>query len=127
MKKLLLALIIVVIDQITKFIFTNKKFLFINYITNTGAAFGILKDSNLFLIIASFIVIAIILSLYKKSQYKLGLALMLAGTIGNLIDRIAFGFVRDFIDLKIWPIFNIADLSNTVGVAIIIYYLIKKD
>jgi signal peptidase II len=53
------------------------------------------------------------------------IALVLGGTIGNLIDRLRFGSVTDFIDFKVWPAFNIADSSVTIGVIIVAYFLIR--
>jgi signal peptidase II len=54
------------------------------------------------------------------------IALILAGTIGNLIDRLIFGYVIDFIDFQIWPVFNIADSCLTIAAILLGYYLIKK-
>jgi len=52
------------------------------------------------------------------------IGLVLGGTIGNLIDRLHLGYVTDFIDFKVWPVFNVADMSTTIGVIIIAYCLI---
>jgi len=60
------------------------------------------------------------------SKYKLGLILILSGAIGNLIDRLHFGCVVDFIDLKVWPVFNLADAYITIGAVIIIFSFLKK-
>lgn len=127
MKKLALILpILVTIDQITKFIFQEKAYLYkglgIDYATNTGAAFGILKGNNFFLAIIAIIVICFIFYYYKKvdKHERTGLLLILAGTLGNLTDRIFFGYVRDFIALPFWPNFNFADMYNTIGVLILI-------
>ena len=57
----------------------------------------------------------------------LGFSLILGGAVGNLIDRIYFGYVIDFIDFRIWPVFNIADISVVIGVAIMIKKVIAHD
>ncbi len=127
----LIIFLIVVLDQLTKFLFMNKKLDFglfsINYTTNTGAAFGILKDMNLVFILIGLIVLFFVFKYYKS--YKdlwLGLGFLSGGIIGNLIDRVFFGFVRDFIDLKVWPIFNIADSFSVIGVVLILWMLRKS-
>lgn len=123
--------ILVTLDQITKFIFQGKEYLHkgfgIEYATNTGAAFGILKGNNFFLAIIAIIVIGFIFYYYKKvdKHERTGLLLILAGTLGNLIDRIFFGYVRDFIALPFWPNFNFADMYNTIGVLILAFYGFK--
>ena len=55
---------------------------------------------------------------------KLGMGLLIGGAIGNLIDRLKTGYVIDFIDFRVWPVFNIADISIVVGVGIIIYFMV---
>jgi len=118
-----IAFLIVIIDQITKIIAPNV-------VQNTGAAFGLFKDSTMFLIGFAIAVVIVILYFYKKIPRKYSIltyvSLIFGGTIGNLIDRVAFGFVRDFIDLRVWPAFNIADAAVTIGVIGLIVYLIWK-
>tara|TARA_Y100000310_G_scaffold250697_1_gene257022 strand:+ start:2774 stop:3166 length:393 start_codon:yes stop_codon:yes gene_type:complete len=122
----IISFLIILLDQITKLIFTNKHFGIINYATNTGAAFSILKNHTFLLTIISILVAIFILILAKKEKkIKIPLAFVFGGTIGNLIDRMFLGHVRDFIDLQIWPIFNIADSFNVIGVTIIIYLILK--
>lgn len=122
MKKVLItALIILLLDQISKFIV--KKYF--TYTTNTGAAFGILQNQNILLMIIS--IIALIIFFYFSKDYDiLPLGLLIGGTLGNLIDRIFYGYVIDFINLNIWPSFNIADSANTIGIILLILYSIKK-
>ncbi len=119
-KALVISLIIVVIDQATKYFFRDSSF----SVENTGAAFGILKDSTYLLTIASLIAVFFIVKYFRF--YPFALSLILGGTIGNLIDRIFLGHVVDFIDLKVWPVFNIADSANTIGFILLAYALIKK-
>ncbi|HTY82180.1 MAG TPA: signal peptidase II [Dehalococcoidales bacterium] len=101
---------------------------------NTGAAFGIFKDRTQILTIVDFIGIAALLIIFyglrrrwpfiEKVPVVLSMGLILAGTIGNLIDRLWLGQVTDWIDFKLWPVFNIADASVSVGVVILAYCLI---
>lgn len=125
--KPVLIFILVLLDQITKVFFKNKSFLIFNYTTNTGAAFSLFQNQNLFLIITSIIILIFLIYLYKKySKIQIYLSLIIAGTIGNLIDRIFLGYVRDFVDLRVWPVFNIADSLGVIGVLFIMYSIIKN-
>lgn len=108
----------------------------LTYVVNTGAAFGILPQYSLFLVVIAFLVIAIVL-LYQRylpgGSYLImaALGLQVGGAIGNLIDRLRFGYVIDFVDIRVWPVFNLADFSISLGVALLAYFLIfskeKKD
>jgi len=133
--------IVIILDQITKY-FIVKKFEFLQskplitnvlhltYIQNTGAGFGILQDQTIALIWLSIIVIGIILFVYDKIQANIQCvftALILGGTIGNLIDRIRLNYVVDFIDFRIWPAFNVADSALTVGIfGLLIYFFVVE-
>ncbi len=102
----------------------------ITYVTNTGAAFGLFKNSAIFFIIISVVAIVLIAGLILKSikraefmanpRFDLGLIMIISGAIGNLVDRLKFGYVIDFIDVRIWPVFNIADTSITIGTLLLI-------
>ena len=121
MKKIyIIALIVILLDQITKYIFKT----YFTYTKNYGAAFGILQNQKLLFIIVSLVVIIAIL-LTKKDLISLGF--LLGGTIGNLVDRLYYGYVIDFINFKIWPSFNLADTFNTIAVFLLIIYFIKND
>lgn len=133
----LIAILIIVFDQLTKFFIKKnminvqliKNFFFLRYIQNTGAAFGILKNQVMLLIWFSVIVIGVILFLYDKIteiSTKIFTGFILGGTIGNLIDRLRLGFVVDFIYFKIWPAFNIADVAITIGVIGLILFSLRK-
>ncbi len=126
MKKLLIPLILIILDQLTKFLFKDVHFLFINYQTNYGATFSILQGYRFLFVLVAIIVLIVIIYYYRSYKHKLPLLLIFAGTFGNLIDRIFLGYVRDFIDLKFWPIFNIADTINVIGVLLLVYYLTKE-
>lgn len=131
---------ILFLDQLTKFIAVQnlllntpvpliKGIFYLTLIRNRGAAFGILKNQTpIFIFVSVFAVILIYSALRKNktkthSFYSLALAFILAGAIGNLIDRLRFGYVIDFIDLRVWPVFNLADSAITIG-AIILGWLI---
>ena len=141
----LIGLLVLVADQLSKiWIRTNLlegHYLFqvgffrIIHIHNTGAAFGLFRDQSLALTIVAIIAITIIL-VYTFVGYrhlpwldsklgKVALGLILGGTVGNLIDRLRFGYVTDFIDFGFWPAFNIADSAVTIGVIIIAYCILR--
>lgn len=116
-----------------------ENFFSLTYIRNTGAAFGILAGSHeairlTVLVVFSLVAIGFILVLLKRlpsgeTGLITALAFILGGAIGNLIDRIAYGEVIDFLDFYWsgyhWPAFNLADSFITIGVLIIAYYLIR--
>ena len=136
------ALIIILLDQTTKFLIKNalqlnqtlpiiSNVFHLTYINNTGAGFGILKAQALILIFISIFVIGILIYNFDRIKNNETLLQILAGfvlggTIGNLIDRLAYGHVIDFLDFQIWPIFNFADSFVTIGVIGLIIYLWKK-
>jgi len=140
---------IVIADQITKF-WIHKNLAFMTYLDifpffkivhfqNKGAAFSFLHDAagwqRYFLITVSMIAIVVIPFFIKKNK-KESLALwsftfILAGAIGNLIDRIYYGYVIDFLYLHVtdfyWPAFNIADSFITIGAFLLIFDMVKKS
>jgi len=138
----LTALIVILIDQISKYLIKinfelNQSLSIINnifhltYITNSGAGFGIFQQQKFLLILISIIVIGFIfyyLPRIKKKEKLLQVfvGFILGGTIGNLVDRVAYGYVIDFLDFRIWPIFNFADSFVSVGVLGLIIYFWKK-
>jgi signal peptidase II len=98
------------------------------YVENRGAAFGLLQEQTSFFILVGLTVIGVILySLRQMSRpsliLTLSLGLQLGGAIGNLIDRIRFGYVVDFMDLSVWPVFNVADSAIVCGVIGLAYTL----
>jgi signal peptidase II len=97
----------------------------IRYVTNTGAAFGILEDQTVFLIVMAFIGLGAIYLYYRYPPFDhlaapAAIGLILGGACGNPIDRIRLGEVTDFIDFPRFPAFNVADSSINVGIAIIV-------
>lgn len=103
----------------------------LTYILNTGAAFSILSAHTWLLVVISLVALAGIFWYYHKtpksqSIKRLALACIASGAVGNLIDRVYYGSVRDFLDFRIWPIFNIADCFVVVGVVILISCLVRE-
>jgi signal peptidase II len=106
----------------------------ITYIQNPYSAFGLLKlHNNVFIIIALLIILVIIFFLRNKmvEQNRLvffALIFILGGSLGNIIDRLRVGSVIDFLDFRIWPIFNIADSAINIGLLLlVIHFLFKKE
>ncbi len=111
---------------------------FINfiYVKNTGAAWGMLAGRPVFLIVVSIMVLSLLIIFYilrlkktgknSSSLFGISLGLIAGGCIGNLIDRIAFGYVRDFINFQFidFPVFNFADVALTFGMILIVVYFI---
>lgn len=143
----ILAVGIIILDQITKiWIVKNmeisesvpviENFLYITSHRNSGAAWGILEGQMwFFYIVTIFVVIALVYYIQKmaKTHVLLGtaLALMLGGAIGNFIDRVIRKEVVDFIDTNIFgydfPIFNVADSALTVGVGILMIFMLFEE
>lgn len=141
---LFIAIIILILDQITKFVIASSMrigdsfevipgFLNITSHRNNGAAWGILSGKmSYFFIITIIILIVLIVFYIKEAKYNLfmqiALSLLFAGALGNFIDRLFHGEVVDFIDTYIFgynfPIFNVADSSLTIGVILIIITLL---
>ena len=144
-----LFLTLIILDQVTKALVINFFNLYdsvvllpivnLTFVVNYGFAFGLLNNPSLNQILVSLVILVIIiyfLYLLIKTQdkiFQLTLTLILAGALGNFIDRIFRGFVIDFIDIYIgkyhWPAFNIADSCITVGFVVLminILFLNKK-
>lgn len=137
----LIALLIVIADQGSKYwalqnlrdgriIHLVGEVLRLRYTTNTGAAFGLFRDQGTVLAVVALVVVSGILIYYRRLPdlsllVRISLGLQLGGAIGNLADRLLRdGSVVDFIEIVLWPIFNIADAAVVLGVAILAYYLL---
>ena len=118
--------------NINKLINKDLLILTIEYIRNYGAAFNILSGSRLFLslisIISTIILMYLIFIREDKRINKYGLSFIVAGSIGNGIDRIFYGYVIDFINIKFinFPVFNIADIAINIGILIMIINYFKN-
>lgn len=129
---------IILLDQIVKLIVRSSMYIgqsipvikdifHITYVQNRGAAFNMLDGKSLVLILVPAIAIAIGVWYMEKHLEEhwtllVSLVLVIAGGIGNLIDRCFMGFVTDMFDFRIWPIFNIADIAVCVGAGLLILY-----
>lgn len=139
-----LILVILLVDFYTKYIVRNDvrfikgvpiipNLLSLIYVKNEGAAFSMLSGYRIALIIISSLAIILgiyaIIRLYRNNKIIiLAVSMVIAGGIGNLIDRIFFGFVTDMISLSFFPpVFNVADISVTLGCIILIIYIIAFD
>jgi len=143
------AIVVIAVDQITKAAITEKLFMYgshkvidgffsLVYVTNPGAAFGFLARAPeifRYLFFIGITVLAILLIIYyivKSKQETLliviSLALIFGGAVGNLIDRIRFGAVVDFLDFYIgtwhWPAFNVADSAISIGAVLMIWEML---
>jgi len=104
----------------------------LHYLENRGAAFGIFQDQRLFfLVVNSLITSAVLLYLFKHPSMNRmlmwALSLIAGGAIGNIIDRALYGYVIDFFDFQVWPVFNIADAAIVIGQGFLILYLLKNS
>jgi len=134
-----ISALLIAADQITKYLVrTNLEFgqiwmpwqwlepyARIIHINNTGAAFGLFKGANTIFMILAVLVSGAIVYFYPSISRKdwlmrVALSMQFAGAVGNLIDRILFGHVTDFISVGTFPVWNVADASITVGVAILL-------
>lgn len=142
----IIFILIIVLDQLTKYgairylkgnkpLVIIEDFLEFNYIENFGAAFGILQNRRIFFVLITLIVIIIIIFFLKRNicclnkSIKISLVMLMAGAIGNLIDRVRFGYVVDFISIKFkngyeFPIFNIADSFIVISTILIVYMIL---
>lgn len=139
----LTAALVAITDQLTKawvrsyaegYSFFSTGLFQLIHSRNTGAAFGVFQGYSFVLTVVSLIVIFSILLLvlffwrrwyiFDNLLARAALGLYFGGAIGNLIDRLRFGSVTDFIDFHFWPVFNVADASMTVGVILFLYSLL---
>lgn len=131
--------LVITLDQILKAVFIDSHFevlgdfLWISSITNDGAAFGLFAGARWLFVGLSFPILGVIIWIVlceKVSNHKffiITLGLLFSGIVGNLIDRIFLGYVRDFFWFKFWPnfgIFNIADIALVTGCAMLIFYIL---
>ncbi len=131
-----IGIIIFVVDQLVKHLVTGsmhlgesipviKGIFHITYVLNPGAAFGMLEHQRWVFILVAVTVLLVAWIFYSKLKresnlLQAGAGLLLGGAVGNLVDRIQTGLVVDFLDFRIWPVFNIADIAICVGAGILI-------
>ena len=129
-------------DQLTKAIVTNRLDLgdevhivgpfSIHHVTNSGIAFGLFASATSIVILLTALAVTWMLYFFARSGSRhpvlpVALGLVIGGSVSNLIDRVRLGHVTDFLDLKYWPAFNLADSFIVVGVAILLLALVASD
>ena len=138
------SFILVLIDQIIKVVVSNmknniviiKNFFCLTYVENTGAAFSILESKRIFLIIIGIGALYLIYKFLIKDKKlttpeTLIYSLLIGGIVGNLIDRIIYGYVIDYLEFILFnhymPIFNFADICIVIGTILFLFETIKED
>lgn len=149
---LAVSLAVLFLDQWTKGIVTRTLevhqsrsilagFFDLTYVRNTGAAFGLFAsvDSSIKAVLLNSVAIVVFLvvsayalrSPHKSVRLQVGLALILGGAVGNLLDRVRFGYVVDFLDFAVsghhWPAFNVADSAICAGVGLLFLDMLRND
>jgi len=136
---ILVASTIIAADQVSKFLIRATLGLGesapsgwavrITRVENTGSAFGLFNDQTLFLIIASFVAIGLMIYLFRQivgggMLLRILIGMQLGGALSNLADRIFLGEVTDFIDFQVWPVFNVADSSIVIGIILLAWVIL---
>lgn len=136
----LIGAVVLIIDQLTKMFIDKSKtiiegFFYLNPVNNHGAAWSMFNNQTIFLIIVSLV---ILIALFRYQVFfkmnirnKIAFGLVYGGLLGNLLDRVMFGYVRDFLDFTIfgynYPIFNLADTCLVIGVIFLIIAIFKGE
>lgn len=143
----LLALLILGLDQWTKRLAVAAlaggrvvpiipDYLVLNLVHNQGSAFGLFQGGAAALAVVGLVAIGIIVWIERRglpgALLRIAVSLQLGGALGNLLDRLRFGYVIDFIELdwkghNIWPVFNIADSAITIGTILLVIWLLTSD
>lgn len=140
------AIVVLLIDQLTKGIISTKfavneslmlikNFFSLTYTYNYGGAWNLLNNYSFVLIIfsiAALIILFRFMNLFKNNWRNIvAFGFIVGGTCGNLLDRLIYGYVRDFFDVNIfkynYPVFNVADICIVVGVILLIYAVFKGE
>lgn len=142
MKKIILPILIILFDQITKFVIEKylyfkqvtiiNNILLFTYVQNRGGAWGIFNNIPLlFIVLVPMVVIGMFFYIHRsKNKLEIiSISMIIGGALGNYIDRLFRGYVVDFMDFRIWPVFNVADIFVVVGGILLILsaILIKND
>ena len=132
-----IAVLVFVLDQLVKYMVRAnfslgeslpvvKGFFHLTYILNPGAAFGIFAHKQFFFVFMAVLFMGVAVYCRKKIAacsfiMRFGIAILVGGAAGNLLDRVLLGAVVDFFDFRIWPVFNIADIAIVLGAGIVSY------
>lgn len=141
-----LAALVIVIDQLTKAyvvahlalhdswvpVSALEPIFKFTHVHNTGAAFGMFKEGGLIFLIIALIVSFIIIFYYREIPaqawlMRLALGLQLGGALGNVVDRVRLGYVVDFFNVSLWPVFNVADSCIVVGVILLVLEMLREE
>ena len=136
------SLLVVFLDRITKMAVVSKmtegdsipvfeNIFHVTDVLNPGAAFGMLPHNRMFFLAIGVAAVIAIWWMRKDIlaegwRTRVGTALFLGGTLGNLWDRVQTGLVIDFFDFRIWPVFNVADIAICVGVGLILWGMLQN-
>ncbi|MCL2592636.1 MAG: signal peptidase II [Defluviitaleaceae bacterium] len=149
-KEIVIVFVMVLIDQLSKFLATRylqpirstqiiRNVLDFTYVLNDGMAFGLFRGGRWFFVIVTVAILGAIIFYYRKipkgkanSWLKFSLMLVMAGAIGNFIDRLRTGYVVDFIHVRFvnFPVFNIADIYVSIGAAlmfVLVIFFVKDE
>lgn len=136
----IIIIVAVMLDQVVKYIIRSNMDLYqsipiidgifhITYIQNTGAAFSMFSGhTGILALVTVIITIGILVYLFKLRKdghwaLMLSLALIVSGGLGNIVDRLSLKYVVDFLDLRVWPIFNLADVYVCCGCGLLVVYV----
>lgn len=144
-----MALVVVAADQLTKLLVVAAlgrdatdlrrellgAVLALEYVENTGAAFGVLRGQGLLLTVAAGVLVAALVVYYRRAGQAerfspvlaSSLGLLAGGAAGNVVDRLRLGYVIDFIAVGIWPKFNVADSAISIGVVLLAWHLFRDS
>ncbi len=137
-----LALAVIVTDHVTKTAVANHflpgesrivipHVLYLTYVQNYHGAFGLFGTHPLLLTAAASAVLIGFYLWYRKegaaTPVHIAFALIFGGAVGNIVDRLRFGYVHDFIDFRVWPVFNVADSAITVGVGLLLLQMLAHE
>ncbi len=144
MKYYLYGAVVIILDQITKLLVRTHMhtgesisvigdFFRITYVKNTGAAFSMFSGERLLLVVVPILIVILAFWYFHNHKdehwlFYTSWTMIIGGGLGNLIDRIVFGWVTDMLDFSIFPpVFNIADIGVTVGCGLFIYYTLAGE
>lgn len=142
----LLSSVVLIVDQFLKMFISSyidlgdsinviKDFFSLKYVNNYGGAWSVFNNKVLFLVIITFIIVFVLLKYMKKFKENIrntiAFGLLFGGIIGNLVDRICFGFVKDYLSFNLFgynfPVFNLADITIFFGVMLLIIGILKGE
>lgn len=125
-----------IVDQFSKYLITSgmetgeslavfPPVFYITYVLNPGAAFGMLPNqTNLFIIVSMLVITGVLIGYRFLPRERvwtyIALGMVAGGAMGNLIDRVRMGLVIDFLDFRVWPVFNLADSAIVIGAVILV-------